>query len=155
MTKKDSTFNAAVRLLSRRRYHSAEVSNKLRLKGYPESEIIGAIKRLKDFNYLNDSEYLSLYISDQLRFKPQSKRLIRQKLILKGINKDEVEEVLSNIRINEKDQAEMAFQKKIKTVKTGTPQQQKEKIQRFLASRGFTPAIIIETVKSYFEPLQK
>ncbi len=155
MTKKDSTFNAAVRLLSRRRYHSAEVRNKLRLKGRPEDEISSAIVRLKDIRYLDDYEYINLYINDQLRFKPQSKRLIRQKLILKGIEKDEVEAALSNIRINEIEQAGLAFQKKIKTIKTGTPQQQKEKIQRFLASRGFTPGVIIETVKSYFEPLQK
>ncbi len=155
MTKKNSTFNAAVRLLSRRRYHSAELINKLRLKGHPEEEIINTVKRLKNLNYLNDKEYINLFTGDRLRFKPQSKRLIRQKLIQKGIGKDEVEEELSNIRINEKEQAVLAFRKKIKAIKTGTPQQQKEKIQRFLASRGFTPGVIIETVKNHFEPLQK
>ncbi len=148
-------LNYAVWLLARRRYHTAELQQKIMLKKNATlEETEGIIHKLEEYKYINDQEYLSLFIRDQLQRKPQGIRLIKQRLLQKGIPAEQIEAAIAQYHnpAIELEQAQKALQQKIKTLHTATakaghsatPQQQKAKLYRFLAGRGFSPQTILK-----------
>jgi regulatory protein len=154
----------AVRLLSRRRYATNELKKKLIKKfgseeAQPEtlSAIERNIARLVELKYLNDEEYVDLFIQDQLRSKAQGLRLIENKLRQKGIDLQTIQKYLEPREQGggELDQAIKAAKKKAsflsrKTGDTTNPEtrtRQKEKIFRFLASRGFSQGTCMKALK--------
>lgn len=141
-------WNYAVRLLARRNYHSITLRKKLKEKGSgtPE-EIESIIKKLKECRYLNDEEYIRYYVSDQLLLRPQSIRLVRQKLRQRGIQGEAVEQELARHAHREEEFARKAVRKKLKTVRGESQQKQREKLFRFLTARGFPLSTIKEVLK--------
>lgn len=131
-------YNYAVRLLARRNYHSVTLREKLNNKAIGTSEDIEkVIGKMEELRYINDKDYLRYYINDQLTLRPQGIRLVRQKLLKKGIKGPEVEEELKKYQHNQAELARKAARKKLKTLK-GLPEYEKrQKLFRFLVSRGF------------------
>ncbi len=140
----------AVRLLAGRRYHSAEIRNKLRGRTDDVELAENVIEKLKSYRYLDDAEYIRLYIADRLLLKPQGRRLIKNKLRQKGISSGEVDAQLDLMENREYDMAALAAQRKIKSLKDQSPQKRKEKLYRFLVSRGFENGAIVNAVKTHF-----
>lgn len=151
MTSQKTIFEYAIGLLSSRPYHCNELEKKLKAKKYGQKEIKETINKLKKYNYINDRQYIKLFIESQVKRKPQGLRLIRQKLLQRGIPADAIDNEICGIRIDEKLLAEKAVLKKIKTLKATTPSQQKEKLFRFLASRGFSTPVTIQTLNRYLK----
>ncbi len=63
-----------------------EVEKKLKEKGIRESAIEYAIEKLKEYNYIDDEKYAQMY-TEELSNK-YGARVIEQKLILKGIDRE-------------------------------------------------------------------
>ncbi len=110
-------------------------------------EVDEAVRRLIEYGYLNDSEYVKVFTSSELARAPQSLRLITQRLIQKGIKKELINQALAQININESELARKAVEKKLKILKKLTPEKQKEKLYRFLLSRGFSLSTIYSVLK--------
>lgn len=159
-------FEYSLNLLSRKRYHSVELSKKLRVK-YPgmEREIQETIKKLTRLQLINDKEYVRLYIADSILRKPQGRYLISQKLKRKGIAEPEFEQQPDLQNIDEYELAKKAIIKKLKTIKpakqdttsyressyehSNQKNKIREKMYRFLSSRGFKPSVITDTINKY------
>lgn len=141
-------FNTAVRLLSRRDHSCKELGRKLRKRNHKEADIQAAIAECQRFNYLDDKKYAERYTLELQRrgFGP---RRIRQKLIEKGVSRQEIS---STLRINclettERDNCQAALSKKLKSLHKHRDEQiSEERLYRFLSGRGFTPAIVRETI---------
>lgn len=137
-------LNYAARLLARRNYHSVTLREKLYSKGIgAENDIEQVLEKLKTYKYINDQAYIEYYINDQLTLRPQGIRLVRQKLFRKGIKGDDVERELARHAHREPELARKALTKKRKTLKASSEYEKREKLFRFLTSRGFS----IDTVK--------
>ena len=145
----------AYAVLARRRMTVHEIRQKLhkRFPDFPEeSEEI--IKKFLALHYLDDAEYIQLFIKNQLLRKPQGIRSIKQKLQLKGLSKELIEKNLKACTdadapaVNELELAKQAATKKLRTLKANSPLQQKQKIFRFLSSRGFNQDTIFRALKS-------
>lgn len=134
-------------LLARRSYHSAELHKKLQQKGIGTPEEQEEIIQLcKDRGYINDEEYLKYYVQNQLERKPQSLRLLQQKLHRKGISADLTS--LLNESVDEFALAQQAAQKKATTLSHRlTKSEKQQKLYRFLVSRGFSSHIAFRVVK--------
>jgi regulatory protein len=157
----------ALYLLSRRRYTAAEMQKKLsarlikikRLKNYENNEnsekIPVVLTRLQELNLLNDAEYASLYIQSRLRRKPQGIRLLRCNMAQKGLSKKIISQALNdeskNILLDEIALAERAAHKKLKSLTKYPSRKQREKLARFLASRGFQTNTIIKVLDNKIE----
>lgn len=162
----------AIRLLARRNYPTDEIHKKLKLRAEKihtrtdetvhtdiiENSIERVIGRLIQLNYLNDAFFAKNYLEAELRRKPQSLRLIKNKLQQKGIFSDVINQTIvahqeQNLQ-NQSDPetpeeitlAKLALQKKIKTLKYSNKKQQKEKLFRFLAARGFSTGTILKVL---------
>lgn len=141
-------YNYAVRLLARRNYHSVTLREKLTKKEVGTGEDIEkVIGRLEELRYINDEDYLRYYINDQLTLRPQGIRLVRQKLMRRGIQGDQVEKELEKHHYREKERAQKAAQKKEKLLKELPLHEKKQKLFRFLASRGFDFETIQKVVR--------
>jgi|WetSurMetagenome_2_1015567.scaffolds.fasta_scaffold101111_2 regulatory protein len=114
-------------------------------------EIETIIARLKEYRFLDDREYASLYIRDHLRRKPQGTMLLKMKLSARGLPKEIIAQALQAAEINETGLAGKIAAKKIKTLRKGSnpAQKQKEKLARFLISRGFGSRAVAETLRAF------
>lgn len=92
------------------------------------------IKRLEELSFINDENYIRIYIENSLRFKPQGLLKIAYKLKLKGIKFEDVKKVWDSIAPSQHELAQNALKK----VQNKRPDQK----ARYLAGRGFSPDII-------------
>ena len=94
MNAKEPALSYALTLLGRRDYSTWEMERKLEGKGYRREEIMTAVTRLREWNYLDDGIYLRRQIDKYLAAK-KSRSYIRQRLCLAGLDPQLVEEGLA------------------------------------------------------------
>jgi len=93
------------------------------------------VKKLKSIGYLDDLEFAKWLIASRNR-QAKGSRIIKIELIKKGIAPQIIEKLISELP-QQKDQAKKALEKKIKLWQKLPRQKFKEKVYRYLASRGF------------------
>lgn len=141
-------FEKAIKFLSFRPRSEKEVRNnllqKLRLTDKGEEEkknfeksVNEVIKKLVKLGLLNDLEFTTWWVEQRTKFKKISLRVIKSELYRKGIDKETIEEVLNKAEINSFELALAVARKKEASYKKLEPKKFREKINRFLASRGF------------------
>ena len=132
----------ALRILSKRDYTISEMKKKMKLKGYEPKEVDEAIKKLLDWNYLNEDRAAKSTIRKYGSSK--GNRFIIQKLRERGIKPDDYQEEV-DLLDSELDRA-LAFIKKKVTQKG---ELQENKILSGLAYRGFSSATCFKALKQY------
>lgn len=113
-------------------------------------EIRRVLDRLKELNYLNDTQYAKDFISDRIEFRPRGKFLIKRELNQKGIHPELAERVADEEYPDEAEVALRALTKKMKRLEKEPLTKQKEKAMRFLASRGFKIDTIYKAINSWY-----
>ena len=143
----------AVDLLAKKKYTINEMRGKLlnysgKFDPAPDpAEIEKVINRLTELKYLNDSDYVGLYIDEQLRRAPQGIMMLKKRLSGKGIDRSLVEQVLQSRQINEFELAQNALQKKLRITAKIEPKKIVPKLYRFLISRGFSSSASIKAIE--------
>ena len=140
--------NSALRIIEKSYKTEKEVRDKLILKGYEDNSINKSIEFLKEYNFINDSNYTKAFISDKL--KSQGSQKIKYTLIQKGISKDNIDEELSNLnKENEKNVALNIAKKKLNIIKKKENDNYKisGKLYRYLISKGYGYDVTNEVVK--------
>jgi len=132
--------------LQRRPHLKKELFRKLLNKQFSVPIIEQAIDRLKEKNYINDTEYITLYIKDVIRQRKSGPMLIKKKLAEKGAQIPEIELGLQDL-FSEELQIEIAYEmlaKKNLKIKDPNPLKRKQKLIQFGTGRGFS-WVILET----------
>jgi regulatory protein len=140
--------DSALRIVEKSCKTEKEMRDKLILKGYEENSINKSIEFLKEYNFINDSNYTKAFISDKL--KSQGSQKIKYTLIQKGISKDCIDEELSNLnKENEKNVALNIAKKKLNIIKKKENDNYKisAKLYRYLLSKGYGYDVTNEVVK--------
>lgn len=142
-------LNAALRLLAGRDHSSVELGRKLKQRHFQRDQIQSALGECRRLNYLNDERFAHEY-AQQLQRKGYGALRIRQMLASKGVETQLISEVLVQKchETAERDVCRKALAKKIKT--TRLEALPRDRIYRFLSSRGFTPAVIHLTLNDAF-----
>lgn len=137
-------LSQAYRFLSRRPHLTAELIRKLRLKKYEPSMIQNIIQILKEKKYLDDREYIQLFVSDQIGLKRSGPMLIKKKLLEKGADTESVNAVLA--AAYPEDKQLINAQAHIEKKQHSTSGADTQKLYRFLQQKGF-PWDIIRQLK--------
>ena len=87
-------FAVALRYIANRMKTEEEVRQKLKA-GFCEQLTEQIIARLKENGYIDDSNYVTCYIRDRIRFNPMGRLRIKKELLSKGIAKSLIEETAS------------------------------------------------------------
>lgn len=148
-------FSSALNYLSYRMRSEQEVKTKLLENGFGEAVALEAIRKLLDYNYLNDEEFSKALVSTEKRSSKKGPTAIKQSLKKKGIAEETQQTVLDTY--SEEEQLEIAKGLADKVMRTGsklTPSQQKRKIQDMLARKGFSFAISKQVIAQFDEEFE-
>lgn len=147
----EDVFNYAIFLLSRRDYSEKEISEKMERKTDNEEWIELTVAKLKDIKYLDDEKFCASYIRNSVENKKHGKSRIVMELKRKGIDPNVIETYF------DENEDEVDFHKSAKELldsKMRSPiadQKERNKAQRFLASRGFNFDIINYAIKNHLK----
>ncbi len=117
-----------------------------------ESAVVKALERLTQLRLVDDAAYARMFVDSRMRSRPKGERLIRMELKKKGVQSDIIEAVCSENFASEGDesseliQARKAIEKKWRQWQSLPVQERKQKVYRFLASRGFATSAIYKII---------
>lgn len=137
----------AFRYMGRRLHSASELRTKLRQKGYEIEMIDQVISELKDKNYLDDSEFASVFVEEKFRSTMWSERKLKAELVKRGVKSSVISEVISNKfskEVNYNNALTVALKKyKMLQERNLDLQTTKKKLISFLNTRGYN----YETIK--------
>lgn len=142
--------NAYLRLASlcaRSEQAEGDLRKKLHDWGISPNNVNEIINRLKQERYLNNERFARAYCHDKLRFNGWGRIKIAFMLRGKGIEQEFIDAALAEI--NEEQYFAIlndALEAKARSLKGREPQQVRDALLRFAASRGFEPAIFFPAV---------
>lgn len=138
-----TAFDDACRALARRRLTEAELRARL-ARRHSEAEIGKAMVKLREYRFVDDDALISDYVRDRLKLSPRSAELIEAELVRRGIEPENFRRVFeANFpEYDEMEVARRALQVKLKTLMKSPPQGRRERVLRFLSSRGFSYEVI-------------
>jgi regulatory protein len=123
-----------------------DVREKLRFEGYDRELVEMVLEDLIALGYLNDRLYARKYVFDRKILKPKSKRMLRHELMSRGIDEEIIDDVLSELKIDDVTTAEGLVKRKF-----GKYDFNDEKLIRriyyFLRQRGYGDEVIEEVIK--------
>ena len=103
-------------------------------KDIDENMLDDIIEYLKEAKYINDNEFIERTINNYMLLKNLSIKEIQYKLLTKGINKNDIEDYISNNREN-LEEYEIKSAQNIIYKKIGTLEQ--EEIKQLLLKKGY------------------
>lgn len=109
-------------------------------KKFQDEMVASIIGKLKEENLVNDKEFAKFWIESRLRGKPKGEIIIRSELLQKGVDKEvidsEYKRALMEYPVD--DAIERLYQKASQKYKNIAGMEKRQKITRFIVSRGFT-----------------
>lgn len=127
----------ALRFLDYKMRTVSEVQKKLKDSGFSIKVIEQTVAAIETYGFLDDPGYAKLFSKERIR--QRGSRIIEQELAQKGIDKDVARDLLSEMKDAEYEAALLACSKKVHSLQNrGMDEQQvKDKVYRFLISRGY------------------
>ena len=137
-------FEKSMDYLSKRMHSKFELKDKLLKKGFSNEVVSNTILKLEEYHYVDDDMFARLFIEQNSNL---SKRMIFNKLQLKGINKDIIDKNLIEIDSDaEIEKCEVLARKLLKSTKIENFND-KQKFVAKLVRRGFSYDTISKVLK--------
>lgn len=133
------SFEKAISLIEKKMNTKKELKDKLLKRGFSEDCIKSTINKLEEYHYIDDDLYAKLFIEQNPNL---SKKMISNKLMQKGINKEIIEKNLLCIDNETEYENCMALAKKILKTSKIENFNDKQKFMAKLVRRGFSFDII-------------
>lgn len=140
--------DSALRTIERTYKTEKEIRDKLLLKEFDIYSIERTIEFLKEYDLLNDENYVKMYVKDKIKNQGQNK--IKYTLIQKGINENLIKEEIA--KFDDDSQKEVAYDLAVKKYNLLSKREDdkyklSQKLYRFLTTRGYDYSIVSEIVK--------
>lgn len=133
----------ALYLIEKRPYSVSMLGNKLKDNGYPTNIIREVVAFLEQYHYLDDSEYVSMYVNSYS--KKKSKRQITYDLLQKGITKEIIEAYFNDVDYSE----QACFDRQFERYSSGKNLMDwsvRQKVFRYFYGKGFPSSMIEEAL---------
>lgn len=131
---KTDAFNKALNYISRTVKTKSQIKTYLINKGFQTEVVFYVIDKLKEYKYIDDTEYSKRYIESTS--KTQGKRLTEYKLIKKGVKKEDIEQAFTVAEIDSEQDAVRLAEKRLKNKEI--TKENLQKTYRYLIGRGFS-----------------
>ncbi|MEJ7861556.1 MAG: regulatory protein RecX [Pyrinomonadaceae bacterium] len=147
---RQKTFDRAVNLLTYKPRSIKELRERLLEKEWTNGEIVEeVIEKLKGYGYLNDVQFANDFALSKLRQKPIGKRVLKQKLTMKKLDKETIDEAVENA-FEETPEAEIIEQAVAKRLRLkGKPETREDskKFYDYLLRQGFSYDLVSNTMR--------
>lgn len=147
-----SAFDTAVYYLSFCDRSKKELIDKLKEKGYQDSEIDEALDKLIDYGYLSDERYALSYIKGHIQSR--GSRRIALELSGKGVPADMTRMLLSELEIDEEESVRQLLKRRYADIDF-EDEAQVRRMYAFFARRGFCYEDIRRAVSKYRKNIEK
>ncbi len=132
-------WQAALYILTRRSHSEYELRKKLYHKEYTVAEVDQTVLRLLEYGYLNDMNFANTLFANYLKMGKYSLHTIISKLKQHGVPDTIIQTVKNSY--NSQDEWQSALKLVVKRFKV-LDETNREKIYRFLGTRGFSASVI-------------
>lgn len=115
-----------------------QIADKLKAKGYTEEYIEEALQWGRDLGYLDDERYARMFANSRLSVYGANR--VKRDLSLKGIHRDIIDDVMSELE-NDDDQQEQAnrlAERKISSVRGEIDQKAKARVMSAIVRKGYS-----------------
>ncbi len=122
-------------MIARKARTTKEARERLYEKGYRKDAVDYAIESVSAYGYLDDGEYAKNYVSNAVRSKGGYR--LRRELQLKGVSDESIAEALIEVDSDSEFISAVTLAEKYLKNKDATDVKVKEKLFRYLVSRGY------------------
>lgn len=125
-----------------------ELLSRLTQKGFSQAVAKETVDFLKNKKFIDDRLFAKGWVSFRLK-KPFGIRRIRQELVLKGLDKELIEESLKQAKedYSESQVVEQLARKKLSKLEGVDRQKARARVYGYLMRRGFSPDVIMGVIK--------
>lgn len=141
--------NVALRFIEYRPRSVTETRQHLQKKEYPEAVIAQVLERLQAVDLLNDAAFARYWVEQRETFKPRSKIALQQELRQKGLERNLIDEVTTEV--DEFAAARQAAEPKARRWGNLPNQQFQQKVGGFLQRRGFGYDVVREVTEALWD----
>lgn len=133
----EKAYNYAIKYLKNIKTKK-DVYDYLIRKGFSDEETSKVCDYIEEVGLVDDDLYVKFFVEDSFRIKNKGARKIVYELKQRGIDDDKIEEAIEEASDMEYEALKEAYERKLEATKSETdPYKRKNKIIRFLISRGF------------------
>lgn len=148
-------YELAVRYLASKPRSAAQMRSYLARREISEVAVDTVIEKLESQRFLSDQEYAESFIREKQQRHPQGVRLTALQLEQRGVEEEIVEEAISTAReeggLDEREEARRAARKWSPKPKE-EPNKARQRLARFLGSRGFPEDVVMDVVEERLGP---
>ncbi len=145
------SMDTAVRMLAYGPRSVHELRDRLKRKRFEPEIIAATVDRLKELGYVDDEAFARIWTESRQSARPRSARLLASELRLKGIAPQVANEATS--AISDDEAAYEAASGRLRSLKGLQYTTFRERLGRFLTSRGFDYGVARETIERCWEEL--
>lgn len=145
------TFQRAIKLLSLRPRSVAELRERLLERpGTTKTAVESAIKRLREYGYLDDPRFAQAYASLRVQRKPVGRRRLQHDLWLKKVDKATADEALDQVfsETPEEELLDRAIEKRIRLRGRPKTRAEAKKLFEHLLRQGFPYELVADKVRA-------
>lgn len=141
------TLDKLLRFATLRPRSEKEIKDWFKRRKVHESLHKELFNRLNRLDLIDDAKFAQWWVEQRSSFKPRGKRALEMELRMKGIKKEVIGQVLSNIKVDEEKVARELLNKKSYKWKSLPKREATVKMSAFLARKGFNWEVIEKVLK--------
>ncbi len=150
----DQAYVALARLCARAEKSSGDARRLMRTWGVPESEREGVLQRLLRERFIDDSRYASAFVRDKIALSGWGPYKIRTALAAKGVAREVIDEALGECDRTKMDsRLEQMLQRKLGSLREGTPYERRAKLMRYGLSLGYDYSTVADRVEELIKEI--
>ncbi len=136
------TLDKLLRFATLRPRSEKEIKDWFKRRKIYESLHDELFNRLNRLDLIDDTKFAQWWVEQRSSFRPRGKRALEMELRMKGIKKEMIGQVLSNLKVDEEKVARELLNKKSYKWKNLPKREARAKMSAFLARKGFNWEII-------------
>ena len=150
----DEAYAALARLCARAEKSSGDARRLMRTWGVPESEREGVLQRLLRERFIDDSRYASAFVRDKIALSGWGPYKIRTALAAKGVAREIIDEAWGECDRTKMDhRLEQLLQRKLGSLRGGTPYERRAKLMRCGLSLGYDYSTVADRVEELIKEI--
>ncbi|KKP47734.1 MAG: Regulatory protein RecX [Candidatus Woesebacteria bacterium GW2011_GWA1_33_30] len=115
-----------------------EINDYLKRKKVHENIKEELFSRLESFELINDEQFAKWWVEQRQSFSPKSKRVLSSELLIKGIDREIIKNILEETKIDEVKLAKDLIEQKSYKWEKLDDKIKRQKINQYLAGKGFS-----------------
>ena len=141
--------------LAHRPRSEAEVRTRLRQAQLGAASIDAAVDRLRAQGLLDDKRFAALWVESRASFSPRSSRALANELRQKGVDREQIDEVLAGAAPDDQELALEAGRKRLRQFSGAGEEEFRRRMAGYLARRGFPYDVVRESVEQLWQESQQ